>query len=283
MTSDLILGAVILAALSLAVFAGVALASRRLPPWVCDGIAVLVIVLLGFYIRDVWDNIELARWLPYSNLIVLGNGFPLAMAVLAGVAWNRVPPPVTRKIFTTLLLFGASAYAVYFPFRGEVPVCRDLWEDGVCRQTTHDTCSAASAATLLRHHGIPATEQEMAELCITRKGTSWLGLFRGMKLKTARTDWDVEIISGSIEDLQRDSFEGAIVFLRLTAEVADQHPKYEASGWIAGTSHSAVLFEIRDDGMCQMGDPSVGRERLALSDLKQLYEGRGMRLVRVRR
>lgn len=282
MMYDLILGAVILAGLSLAVFAAVACASRRWALWACDCVAVVVIVLLGFYIRDVWDNIELARWLPFSNLIVLGNGFPLAMAVLAGLAWNRVPPPVTRKIFTPLLLLGASVFAVYFPFRGEVPECLYVWEDGVCRQTTHDTCSAASAATLLRHHGIPATEQEMAELCITRKGTSWLGLFRGMKLKTAGTEWDVEIMSGSVEDLQRDLSGGAIIFLRLTADVADQNPQYEANGWIAGTSHAVVLFEIKSNGMCPMGDPSVGRELLRLSDLKLLYEGRGMRLVRTR-
>ena len=36
-----------------------------------------------------------------------------------------------------------------------------------------------------------STEQEMAELCLTRHGTSWQGLYRGLKLKTAGTGWDV--------------------------------------------------------------------------------------------
>ena len=280
--SDLILGAMILAALSVAIFVVVALTATRLPPRVCDALAVAVLILIGFYVRDVWDNIALARWLPVSNLIVVGNAFPLAMAVLAGLAWNRVPPPTFRRAFIVAVLFGVSVYAVYSPFRGQVPQCGDNWVNGVCQQTTPDTCSAASAATLLRYHGIPTTEQEMAELCITRQGTSWLGLFRGLKLKTAGTEWDVEVLSGNIDDLQREGSGGAIVFLRLTAEVADQNPNYEANGWIAGTSHSAVLFGIDRTGLCLMGDPSAGIEQMPLSGFKQLYEGRGMRLVKRR-
>ena len=280
--TDLIVGALILAALSLAAFFFTVRLAARLPPRACDGIAALVLILLGFYVRDVWDNIILARWLPFSNLIVVGNGFPLAMAVLAGLAWNRVPPPTIRKLGIVSLLLGASVYAVYFPFLGQVPVCSDTWQDGVCRQTTPATCSAASAATLLRHHGIPATEQEMAELCVTRRGTSWLGLYRGMKLKTAGTEWDVEVISGDLSEVAVSGSGGAILFLRLTAAVAERNPVFEANGWIAGTSHAAVLFGIDPRGMFLMGDPSVGLELLPMEDLKQLYEGRGMRMIKSR-
>lgn len=278
--TDLILGAVILAALSLGVFFVTLRVGAKLHPRLCDALAAAVLILLGFYVRDVWDNIVLAKWLPFSNLIVLGNGFPLAMAVLAGLAWNRVPPPLLRRVAIVTLLFGASAYAVYFPFRGTVPECGDTWEDGICRQSTHDTCSAAAAATLLRMHKIEATEQEMANLCITRKGTSWLGLYRGMKLKTAGTDWNVEVFSVDAEELKQTKSYPAIVFMRLTAQVADRNPDYEKSGWIVGTSHSSVLIEIAPDGICLMGDPSVGRELYALDDFKQLYEKRGLRLVR---
>jgi predicted double-glycine peptidase len=278
--TDLILGAVILAALSLGVFYLTMRLGAKLHPRLCDALAAAVLILLGFYVRDVWDNIVLAKWLPFSNLIVLGNGFPLAMAVLAGLAWNRVPPPTIRRVAIVALLFGSSAYAVYFPFRGQVPECGDTWEDGVCRQSTHDTCSAAAAATLLRMHQIEATEQEMAKLSITRKGTSWLGLYRGMKLKTAGTDWDVEVFSLNADEIQQGQVFPAIVFMRLTTQVADHNPEYEAGGWIVGTSHSSVLMEMNSIGICMMGDPSVGRELLKFEDFKQLYEGRGIRLVR---
>lgn len=281
--TDLILGAVILAALSLGVFYLTMRLGAKLPPRLCDALAAAVLILLGFYVRDVWDNIVLAKWLPFSNLIVLGNGFPLAMAVLAGLAWNRVPPPMARRVAIVALLFGASAYAVYFPFRGQVPECGDTWENGVCRQSTHDTCSAAAAATLLRMHKLEATEQEMAKLCITRKGTSWLGLYRGMKLKTAGTDWDVEVFSVDADQLAQNKSYPAIVFMRLTAQVADHHPEYETAGWIVGTSHSTVLMEMDSAGLCTMGDPSIGRELMPLDDFKQLYEKRGLRLVPARK
>lgn len=281
--TDLILGAVILAALSLGVFYLTMRLGAKLHPRLCDALAAAVLILLGFYVRDVWDNIVLAKWLPFSNLIVLGNGFPLAMAVLAGLAWNRVPPPIIRRLAIVALLFGSSAYAVYFPFRGQVPECGDTWEDGVCRQSTHDTCSAAAAATLLRMHKIDATEQEMANLCITRKGTSWLGLYRGMKLKTAGTDWNVEVFSVDADQLKQNKAYPAIVFMRLTSQVADRHPGYETAGWIVGTSHSTVLMDINNIGICTMGDPSIGRELMPLEDFKQLYEKRGIRLVPARK
>src|SRR5260221_7046371 len=44
--------------------------------------------------------------------------------------------------------------------------------------------------TTLFRSGISATEQEMADLCITRRGTYWQGLYRGLKLKTAGTLWE---------------------------------------------------------------------------------------------
>ena len=51
--------------------------SRRWPLcWVDVAGVILAIVLVG-YIACVWDHPCLARWLPYSNLIVLGNALPL--------------------------------------------------------------------------------------------------------------------------------------------------------------------------------------------------------------
>lgn len=278
--SDLILASCLLATVSLAILILVALAARRLPRLVCDALAVAVVIGMGFYIRDIWDRTIVAEWLPYSSLIVLGNWFPLGIAVLAGIAWVRVPPPMPRKIFAVLMLAASAVYSVYHPFRGEVPECHDRWDRGVCLQTTQDTCSAACAATLLRFHGIPATEQEMAELCITRRGTSWWGLFRGLKLKTSGTEWDVEAFSETTEQLQQPGKEASIVFVRLTAAVAEKNPELLEEGWIVGTSHSVVLFTIRGDGRSLVGDPSGGREVWPMKQLALLYQGRGVRLVK---
>ena len=50
----------------------------------------------------------------------------------------------------------------------------------------------------------------MAHLCLTRKGTHWMGLFRGLKLKTRGTDWTVVADAYSqestrLDDAPRDS------------------------------------------------------------------------------
>lgn len=278
--SDLIFAACILAGVSLAIFVTTARLARRLPRRLCDALAVAVVLGIGFYTRDVWDHTIVAEWLPVSSLIVLGNWFPPGIAVLAGLAWERVPPPLPRRIAPMLLLSASAAYSVYYPFRGEVPECHDRWEQGVCLQTTQDTCSAACAATLLRRHDIPATEQEMAELCITRKGTTWWGLYRGLKLKTAGSAWDVQAFSTPVSELREAGNQASIVFVRLTAAIAEQNPEFEDDGWIVGTSHSVVLFAVREDGRCLVGDPSAGREVWPMRDLELLYRGRGIRLVK---
>jgi hypothetical protein len=62
-------------------------------------------------------------------------------------------------------------------------------DKGVCHQTSGYSCAAASAVMLLHRHGVSATEQEMAELCATRpgstaiSGTSDSGIMRGLRLK----------------------------------------------------------------------------------------------------
>ena len=42
----------------------------------------------------------------------------------------------------------------------------------------------------------------MAELCLTRRGTSWMGLYRGLKLKTEGTPWKVEMVSDRLLAMQ---------------------------------------------------------------------------------
>ena len=55
----------------------------------------------------------------------------------------------------------------------------------------------------MREHGIQASEQEMVELCLTRAdGTPALGLYRGLKLKTRGTPWNVEVFRSGLEDLR---------------------------------------------------------------------------------
>lgn len=239
------------------------------------------------YVVFLWDNILLARVLPFSNLILLGNWFPPILGFLGGLAWNGVSGSWFKKSIYVLGMLVLAAVAVVKPLWGKIPECADRWENEVCLQTTPHTCSPCCGATILANAGIEATEQEMANLCLTTKGTLWQGLYRGLKWKTDGTEWDVKVFTGDLEDLRNQVQSGPVI---LTVGVPDETvdeiytTRY---GWTSGELHSVVLFGFdqtegrEQDQRVQMGDPSVedGREQWSVADLRVLYRGRGLRLV----
>lgn len=277
---DLYLGLLILAVLSAATFGVGRAIGRRVSPRTCNGLSFVAVASLAGYIGFLWDQTALVRWLPFSNLIVLGNWFPLEAGFLGGLASTQRSLPVWRRGLTVVGLQLAGVVVVLFPLMGVAPRCGDVWSDGICLQTTKQTCSAASAATLLRMHGIDATEQEMAELCLTRSGTNWMGLYRGLKKKTAGTEWEVEVFTGSTDDL-RLLKAPAILSVGLERE-AQVDPLYQTElGWRPGLRHSVVLLGFVTD-LVEIGEPTpdVGRERWTQQDLQALYLGQGIKLVR---
>jgi hypothetical protein len=99
---------------------------------------------------------------------------------------------------------------------GAAPECQIYSSSAeLLSQTTPHTCSAACAASLLRIHGVSATEAELAELCLTREGTHWLGVYRGLMLKTEGTDWTVEVESYSQDSLDRTGLQPGILCLNI--------------------------------------------------------------------
>lgn len=277
---DLFLGLLILVVVSTATFGFGRAIGRRVSPRVANRLSFLAVATTVGYIGFVWDQTLLVRWLPFSNLIVIGNWFPIEASFLGGLAWTQSLIPIWRRGLTVAALHLAAAFVVLSPLLGTAPCCGDAWSEGVCLQTTRSTCSAASAATLLKMHGIHATEQEMAELCLTRRGTNWMGLYRGLKKKTAGTDWDVEVFTGSADELQ---LLGSPAILSVGLARVDQADLFFQTelGWRLGMRHSVVLLKFVTD-LVEIGEPTpdAGRERWTINDLHELYLGQGMRLVR---
>lgn len=274
-----IVGLVSLGAGLLAAYAG-SRVSRGKATLLC----VLVVGLIVAHVLWVSDRPWVARVLPFSNVIVLGSALPPLVAGLAGLAWRLIPGNVARRGFLLAALIGACGFRALGPvFVSPMPETNDRWRHGVCLQTSPATCSPAAAATLLRAHGIPATEGEMAGLCLTReRGTAAHGLYRGLKLKTAGTPWDVEVFHTDPAGLRAMSPGAAILTVRLDRNPGID-PRYEQLwGWLPGVRHTVVLFEFTDDGKVEMGDPSIGRERWSANDLRVLWHGEAMRLVRRR-
>ena len=243
-----------------------------------NALAILTMLLGAAYFVFLWDQALLARIVPHPALIVLGNWFPLFAAVLCGLAWTSLESPI-RRLFTSSALGITALLMLIAPLAGEPPACGDRWMDNVCLQTTKHTCSPASAATLLRKYGIEASESEMSLLCLTRQGTSWQGLYRGLSLKTEGTPWQVEVFDGTFEDLRSIDSAPAILVTRLPDALSTDSQMTEVSGWVPGPSHSLVFSHFLDPRTIVMNDPSFGRELWRLDDLKTLWTGRAIRLV----
>ena len=305
---DLIAGVAVLAALSLVLFClGARLGRTLAVRWVkVLGVAVAA-TLLG-YVALLEDNVLLVRVLPVSNLIVVGNWVPLLLSLLAGLAWSLLPRQASRpapaaptasaerapralpvavqarRLLVICALEVVGWVAVVRPLWGTPPHCTNRWEGDFCVQTSEKSCTAACAATLLKAHGIAATEPEMAALCLTRRGTLWQGLYRGLKLKTAGSPWDVEVVHGPFAVLRGLSDGPAIVAAGVPRDSRVARIYTERYGWSPRDWHSVLFFGFRGNGRVAMGDPSpgIGREEWTEEDLRVLWAGRGMRLVRRR-
>jgi hypothetical protein len=281
--SDLVVGYAVLAAGSAALLVVAIAIARHLPRVGIDLLAVAAVAGLLVYIRYVWYHPALAEWLPFSNLIVVGNWLPLFSAIIAGLVWQRTAAAPARR---PLLVFGLAfcgLFAAIFPLLGHAPECDNRWDDlDTCLQTSSRTCSAACAATLLKRHGIQATEQEMAELCLTRQGTSWQGLYRGLKLKTAGSPWDVEVRQCTAADLPQMHEGPAILSVGLGADAPENSEFAREFGWIPGVNHSVVLETFHQHGMAIVSDPSqeMSREHWDRPTLELLHRGTVVRLVK---
>ncbi|MEZ6111450.1 MAG: cysteine peptidase family C39 domain-containing protein [Pirellulaceae bacterium] len=278
--TDIYLGLALIAAVSLALFLGSARLVRAWPNWACDLAALGIVVVMLLYIQFAWYGVWLVDWLPFSNLIVIGNWLPLFGAVLAAFVWQRLRDDGGRRRLVVGALAATAVYASVHPLLGHTPECQDQWtKDGVCLQSTRYTCTAAAAATLLKTHGIDATERELADLCLTRDGTTWLGLYRGLKQKTRGTEWDVRVVSGSIDELGQLE-RPAILRVGLETDSSVDSTYQTEYGWIPGVAHSVVLTGL-DREFAYVADPTpeIGRERWTREELGILWQGQAMCLV----
>jgi hypothetical protein len=269
----------------LMVSAGLFLIGRRIaivaPRWVMNVLAILTILGVAAYVVYLRDNVLMAIMLPYSNLIVLGNWLPPGVGFLGGLAWIRVYGGRLRKGAYTAVLIAVGLFALLYPLLGEPPECKNEWSGEICIQTSDATCSAACAATVLMSVGIEADEGELALLSLTRKGTTWQGLYRGLKLKTAGTTWDVDVFYCEADEL-RDLKSSSMILAVGIPRGADVDPKYiYVYGWIPGQLHSVVLLGFGHNGGVFIGDPTpkIGRETWSKEDLVLLWRGVGLRLV----
>ena len=252
------------------------------------GSVVLAVVaatfLFGVFMHG---QLWIARWAPLSNVIVLGNLLPLGAAFLTGILGAQDRIPVWRRAVLILFLVVPACYTLASSFPAANRDTRHLWSlDAVSLQTGAASCSACAAATLLADHGIPANEQEMAGLCLTKpNGTPILGLFRGLKLKARQSGWDVEVFRCGFEQLRREGRFPVLLPVRVgELTVVGSNRNQVRLSQMEARSHAVVLFGFTPDGRAELGDPSRtwdnGRVLWPAEELRAAYCGEGLRLVK---
>ena len=278
--TDLYAGLLVMTGASLAVLAITLRGTRDVSKKVATGIGVGVAALLLLYMAFLWKSAVLSEYLPFSNVAVLCNWFPLAAAFLAGVTWTHGYGTKLRRVLFGAAVFLTSAWSLCDPLLGHPPFCKNQWDsNGICRQSSRFTCTPASAATLLRYHGIPAEESEMAELCLTRDGTTWQGLYRGLTLKTEGHPFRVKVIECEWDDLKKYRQQPLILSVGLDpSEPFPDDYTERRWGWEPGIRHSVILFEQGDGGVL-IADPTVGLQKWTSGDLQTLFRGRAVALI----
>ncbi|MDX1931173.1 MAG: hypothetical protein SFU56_01070 [Capsulimonadales bacterium] len=287
MMNDLLAGALVLISLTLAcLFVGWRYAGRLDARW-SGMFAAVVVLTMAICLILLQDSLYLVYLYPAPGAVVLGSTALPLIGLLGGTiaGRNRGKGKYSWRqwLVPSLLIVLGIAHALH-PFLGSVPdIAPPRLMNGIFMQTSNSSCSAASAATLLAVYGIPATEKEMASLCFTRQdGTSMLGVYRGLRMKTRGTPYAVSVLAGgNVEDLRRLSREGPLLLSvgldRFSWKKID--PRYtEAWGWAPGKRHAVVLFRFLPGEEVEIGDPSVGRERWKVESLSVLWHGDAIRL-----
>lgn len=244
--------------------------------------AILAVMAVGWIALDILHfrrTYAFARWTGWRDVMALANLEPLATAVLIAVLLRVSRGRWYVKTVLATVMAGAMLWQSYGQFFGPTPTTLERWNGEVCRQTTRATCSAASAATLLTLHGIPATEGEMAQLCLTtHSGTQLLGLYRGLRIKTEGTPWKVVPFRGDLATLQKANRPAILTVGVDYWQTSD--PRYVTDwGWVRGMFHTVVFMKFTKDGKVEIGDPGVGKEQWEEQGILDLWKGEGYWLV----
>ncbi len=278
---DVIAGYFIVGIISLGGFFAARAGSKDWSVSALNQFALVVVALVGLYTAFIWESLVLTQWLPFSNLIIISNIYPLAALVLAAIASNRLREQGWRRVIPMTSLLGAGVWSLIYPVMGQAPKCQANWDEkGICYQTTDQTCTAACAATLLNYYDIPTTEEEMAELCLTRQGTSWKGFYRGLKLKTKDTSFQVRM--GYLTPKQLASTRRPVV-LRVgkRAWFGSGNAAGLPEGWKAGEIHSVVcLGQIHGYYVIADPNPDIGIEFWSKDELMKVWDGHSARIER---
>jgi hypothetical protein len=132
---------------------------------------------------------------------------------------------------------------------------KDQWKGDVCLQSTSSTCGAASAATILKLHGITITERQIAqEAYSSASGTEAWYLARAIRNH------------------------GGSAKFHCTSGFSPEMPLPAIAGVRLGPVGHFIPILAREGDKFQIGDPLNGPETLSLAELLKRYDFTGFYL-----
>ena len=277
---DVLAGMTILFSVSVVLFRWGATTARQRPVALSLGAASATVAGLVVFAGTLHGTPRLAEILPVANVILLGNWLPPGATFLAGIVSGQRAVPRWRRAVFALILIALAWYTVFDDFLPQ-PVARTgRFAKGVCLQTSPASCSPCCAVTVLTHYDINASEREMSRLCLTnRAGTSPLGLYRGLKLKTRGTAWEVEIVRCDVEELCQADGYPVITSPRIERDFCIGRREGAESVWMPQVKHTVVILGVTRRGRVLIGDPCCGCVEWSVDDLRRRWSGVGLRLV----
>lgn len=193
-----------------------------------------------------------------------------ALLIFIGIAGGLVACLMGRLTRMLPLLAVVAFVSAPFakPFLGPFPsgALRDQWQGEVCLQSTYSTCGAASAASILKLHGLTVSEARIAQEAHSYQGgTEVWYLARAMRRRGL--------------DAQMSATAGLPVFLQ---PAATMNPPPNSTGKVpslpaivgvrfGSTGHFIAVLSQDEAGKFHVGDPLRGSERLSREELQARY------------
>lgn len=225
-------------------------------------LAVPGFVIAAYYVRIFYEPLWL-YWFRSQPLSELAGG---GIGLIAGWLQHRREMNTTaRRLISPffipfmLVLCVAAPYLKQIVLRPDWSKYEDRWSQDVCLQSSESSCGPASAATLLRHFGIHATELEIARASFTtRSGTENWYLLRAIRRRGVAAHYVVT--APGVENIQYPAIAGV---------------KLSGGG---GTGHFIAILD-EQNGEIITGDPMIGLRTLPRKALAELYGFTGFYLV----
>ena len=227
--------------------------------------AVAVLALIPVIAKKLFSFFPLleARIMPVSFYPLVQMEFWLPFAVLFfALASHLVPPRSRRAVLVAVgVMVAVVVQQTFWHLRqADIYAYEGQMVDGVCHQTSPETCGAASLVTLLNTMGIQTTEGEMARLSRTAPGkglTPHLAAY-GLKRKLAQLGRPAQV----------------------AVRVPDLEALYDLPGpFLAGIkfssleNHMICVLETGRDKLV-VGDPiSFGRKNWSWEYFKEKWSG----------